>query len=268
MKRKVFIAIAISIILASASISTAQPKPPILSSQSSKSVPALSEEQVKSLIQAETEKKDALRGKAEVERKFDTTMVWVQVSLGGVSLLLAFVTIVPVSLGFLFWIFRKSILGQLNAEAKEEVAKHVEEHIKPIIDTEIQAQISALIEKNLSQRIQEFEAAVPTSTQEIPSPEKLSQIEELRRRIEDLQDLMPTVMIQSAEYYFKQGNAFYFEGRYEEAIASYDKALVFKPDYSGAWTNRGVASSYLKRYEEAIASYDKALEFEPDYSNA
>lgn len=96
----------------------------------------------------------------------------------------------------------------------------------------------------------------------------MSQIEELRRRIEDLQDLMPTVMIQSAEYYFKQGNAFYFEGRYEEAIASYDKALVFKPDYSGAWTNRGVASSYLKRYEEAIASYDKALEFEPDYSNA
>jgi hypothetical protein len=82
-----------------------------------------------------------------VERKFDTTMVWVQVLLGGVSLLLAFVTIVPVSLGFLFWIFRKSILGQLNAEAKEEVAKHVEEHIKPIIDTEIQAQISALIEK-------------------------------------------------------------------------------------------------------------------------
>jgi hypothetical protein len=74
-------------------------------------------------------------------------MVWVQVLLGGVSLLLAFVTIVPVSLGFLFWIFRKSILGQLNAEAKEEVAKHVEEHIKPIIDTEIQAQISALIEK-------------------------------------------------------------------------------------------------------------------------
>jgi hypothetical protein len=136
----------------------------------------LSEEQVKSLIQAETEKQDTLRGQAEAERKFDTTMIWVQVLLGGVSLLLAFVTIVPVSLGVLFWIFRKSIFGQLNAEAKEKVAKQVEEHIKPIIDTEIQAQISALIEKKLNQRVQEFEAVVPVLTQEIPSPEKLSQI--------------------------------------------------------------------------------------------
>jgi tetratricopeptide (TPR) repeat protein len=264
MKRKVFIAIAIAMISASASVSSVQLKTPIPTSQPSKSVPALSEEQVKSLIQAETEKKDALRGQADAERKFDTTMVWVQVLLGGVSLLLAFITIVPVSLGVLFWIFRKSIFGQLNAEAKEEVAIQVEEHIKPIIDTEIQVQISALIEKKLSQRMQEFEEAVPASTQDIPSPEKLSQIEELRRRIEDLQDLMPTTMMQSAEYYFKQGNAFYFEGQYEEAIASYDKALKFNPNLSAACTNRGVALGYLNRYEEAIFSHDKAIELNPD----
>jgi tetratricopeptide (TPR) repeat protein len=268
MKRKVFITIAIAIILASASVSTAQPNNRIPTSQPSKSVPALSEEQVKSLIQAETEKKDALRGKAEAERKFDTTMVWVQVLLGGVSLLLAFIAIVPVSLGVLVWIFRKSIFGQLNAEANEEVAKQVEEHIKPIIDTEIQAQISALIEKKLSQRIQEFEAAVPTSTQEIPSPERLSQIEELRRRIEDLQDLMPTMMMQSAEYYVKQGNAFYFEKRYEEAISSYDKALAFKPNDSEIWSNRGVMLGELKRYEEAIVSHDKAIELNPEYPDS
>jgi tetratricopeptide (TPR) repeat protein len=267
MKRKVFIAIAIATISASASVSTAQPKTPIPTFQPSKSLPALSEEQVKSLIQAETEKKDALRGQVEAERKFDTTMVWVQILLGGVSLLLAFVTIVPLSLGVLFWIFRKSIFGQLNAEAKEEVAKQVEEHIKPIIDTEIQAQISALIEKKLSQRVQEFEAAVPASTQEIPSPEKLSQIEELRRRIEDLQDLIPTVT-QSAEYYFKQGNAFYFEKQYEEAVASYKKALEFKPNDSVVWSNLGVVLRNLSRYEEAIASYRKALELKPDYSEA
>jgi tetratricopeptide (TPR) repeat protein len=268
MKRKVFIAIAIAMISASASVSSVQLKTPIPTSQPSKSVPALSEEQVKSLIQAETEKKDALRGQADAERKFDTTMVWVQVLLGGVSLLLAFVTIVPVSLGVLFWIFRKSIFGQLNAEAKEEVAKQVEEHIKPIIDTEIQAQISALIEKKLSQRVQEFEAAVPASTQEIPSPEKLSQIEELRRRIEDLQDLMPMMMMQSAEYYVKQGNAFYFEKQYEESIASYDKAIELKPDDYVAYSNRGIALVYLGRYEEAIKSYDNAIKLKIDYSDA
>ncbi|MDZ8257242.1 tetratricopeptide repeat protein [Nostoc sp. ChiQUE01b] len=51
---------------------------------------------------------------------------------------------------------------------------------------------------------------------------------------------------------------------YKEAIASYDKALEFKPDYHQAWYNRGIALRNLRRNEEAIASYDKALEIEPD----
>jgi tetratricopeptide (TPR) repeat protein len=293
MKRKVFIAITAAMISASTSVSSAQVKTPLPSSQPSKSVPALSEEQIKSLIQAETEKKDALRGQAEAERKFNFTMTWVQVLLAGVSTL----AIIPVLLGLFFLIFRKSIFGQLNAEATKEVAKQVEEYIKPIIDTEIQSQISALIEKKLNPLVQEFKASVPDSTQEIPSPEKLSKIEELRRRIEDLQDLIPTV-IQSAEYYFKQGNAFYFEGKYEESIAAYDKALVlhpenpdilitraislvnlgryeeatisldkaigFKPDDPDTWNLRGVAISNLSHYEEAIASFDKSLGLRPD----
>ncbi|MGR3278679.1 tetratricopeptide repeat protein, partial [Acaryochloris marina NIES-2412] len=57
-------------------------------------------------------------------------------------------------------------------------------------------------------------------------------------------------------------------GRYEEAIASYDKALEFKPDNDQAWYNRGVDLGYLGRYEEAIASYDKALEIKPDNDQA
>jgi tetratricopeptide (TPR) repeat protein len=269
MKRKVFIAIATAMISASANVSSAQSKNPLPPSPPSKLSPALSEEQVKSLIQTETEKKDALQGQAEAERKFDTTMVWVQVLLGGVSLLLAFITIVPILLGILFWIFRKSIFGQLNAEAKEEVSRQVEEHLRPIIDTEVEAQVSALIERirQLNHLVQEFEAVVPASTQETPSPEKLSQIDELRRRIEDFQDLIPTVT-QSAEYYFKQGNAFYFEKQYDEAIASYGKALDLNPDLSEVLSNQGVAYSKLNRYEEAIACYDKALELNPDLPEA
>jgi tetratricopeptide (TPR) repeat protein len=60
------------------------------------------------------------------------------------------------------------------------------------------------------------------------------------------------------------GNEFYFLGKYEEAIASYDKALEINPDDDQAWNNRGSALDNLERYEEAIASYDKALEIKPD----
>jgi hypothetical protein len=135
MKRKVLIALATAMISASASVSAAQTKTPFPSSQPSKPVPALSEEKVKDLIESETEKKDALRGQAEAERKFNFTMTWVQVLLGGVSAL----ALIPLLLGIILLIFRKSIFGQLSAEAKEEIVKQVEEHIKPIIDTEIQA---------------------------------------------------------------------------------------------------------------------------------
>ncbi|MDB9512012.1 tetratricopeptide repeat protein, partial [Kamptonema animale CS-326] len=57
-------------------------------------------------------------------------------------------------------------------------------------------------------------------------------------------------------------------GRFEEAIASYGKAIEFKPDYHGAWNNRGLALGNLGRFEEAIASWDKAIEFKPDFHEA
>jgi len=52
--------------------------------------------------------------------------------------------------------------------------------------------------------------------------------------------------------------------RYEEALASYDKAIEIKPDNYYAWQNRGSALGYLQRYEEAIASYKKVIEIKPD----
>jgi Flp pilus assembly protein TadD len=263
MKQKVFIAIAAAIISAFTSVSSAQPKASLPTSQPSKSLPALSEEQIKNLILSETEKKDALRGQAEAERKFNFTMTWVQVLLAGVSAL----AIIPVLLGLFFLIFRKSIFGQLNAEATKEVKNQVEAHLKKTIDTEVEVQVFALIEriKKLNQLVQELEALVPASTQVEPSPEILSRIDHLQRQIEDFQDLFPTLM-QPAEYYFKQGNVFYFEGQYKEAISSIDKALELKPGNSEAWSNRGVALASLNRYEEAISSYDEALKLKPDFS--
>jgi tetratricopeptide (TPR) repeat protein len=57
-------------------------------------------------------------------------------------------------------------------------------------------------------------------------------------------------------------------GRYDEAIASYDKAIEFKPNDPKAWNNRGFSLNNLGRYDEAIASYDKAIEFKSNYNLA
>ncbi|MFN7257691.1 MAG: tetratricopeptide repeat protein [Microcystis sp.] len=65
--------------------------------------------------------------------------------------------------------------------------------------------------------------------------------------------------------WYNRGIALYNLGRFEQAIASYDRALEIKPDFHDAWNNRGSALDNLGRLEEAIASFDRALEIKPDY---
>ncbi|MEH2239156.1 CHAT domain-containing protein, partial [Nostoc sp.] len=65
--------------------------------------------------------------------------------------------------------------------------------------------------------------------------------------------------------WFNRGNALCDLGQSEEAITSFDSALKIKPDFHGAWTNRGIALRNLGQLEEAIASYDNALKFQPDF---
>jgi tetratricopeptide (TPR) repeat protein len=68
--------------------------------------------------------------------------------------------------------------------------------------------------------------------------------------------------------WYNRGVALGNLGRYEQAIASYDRALEIKPDYHQAWNGRGIALGNLGRFEEAIASWDRALEFKPDLHEA
>ena len=74
----------------------------------------------------------------------------------------------------------------------------------------------------------------------------------------------PIINLGEAEKWLERGNSLYFEGRFQEVIASCDEALKIKPDFPDAWYNRGLALGNLGRLEEAIASYDNVLKFKPD----
>jgi predicted O-linked N-acetylglucosamine transferase (SPINDLY family) len=60
------------------------------------------------------------------------------------------------------------------------------------------------------------------------------------------------------------GIALQDQGKLEEAIASYEKALSLKPDDASAYNNMGIALQDQGKLEEAIASYEKALSLKPD----
>ena len=55
---------------------------------------------------------------------------------------------------------------------------------------------------------------------------------------------------------------------FDEAIASFDKALAINPNNTKALNEKGDALLKLKNFDEAIASFDKALARNPNNTDA
>ena len=56
--------------------------------------------------------------------------------------------------------------------------------------------------------------------------------------------------------------------RYEDAIASFDKAIEFNPNSYKAFNSKGYLLVQLERDEEALESFEQALKIQPNYANA
>ena len=57
-------------------------------------------------------------------------------------------------------------------------------------------------------------------------------------------------------------------GKYEGAIADFDRVINIRPKYTDAYINRADAKSGLGLYEEAVADFDQALQLQPDDASA
>jgi tetratricopeptide (TPR) repeat protein len=56
--------------------------------------------------------------------------------------------------------------------------------------------------------------------------------------------------------------------RFEDALASHDRALELLPNFAEAHSDRGNALKEMARFEEALTSYDRALSLRPDFAEA
>jgi len=61
----------------------------------------------------------------------------------------------------------------------------------------------------------------------------------------------------------KRGIAQFREGRYQDALFSFNQAILLKEDDPDAWNYKGEALFKLERQEEALAAFEKALEIRP-----
>ena len=71
-----------------------------------------------------------------------------------------------------------------------------------------------------------------------------------------------------AGYNYIHGEIFSLYQRFEEALASYDKAVAIFPRLAEAWCNRGNSLRELKRFDEAMESYERAIAIRPDFADA
>jgi tetratricopeptide (TPR) repeat protein len=64
-------------------------------------------------------------------------------------------------------------------------------------------------------------------------------------------------------YLSSLGTTLQRQGRYEEALKTFDKALQLKPDDVELWTNLGNVLAQLERLDDALFSYEQALKLNP-----
>ena len=72
----------------------------------------------------------------------------------------------------------------------------------------------------------------------------------------------------SAEFWLEKGNSLYEQGRYDEAVVSYDRSLLLNPQLDAAWFNKGNALYMQGNYDEALFVFDRAIEINPQDANA
>ncbi|MFH1878135.1 MAG: tetratricopeptide repeat protein, partial [Candidatus Omnitrophota bacterium] len=76
----------------------------------------------------------------------------------------------------------------------------------------------------------------------------------------------------NSRIYNNLANTYEGEGRVEEAVALWKKAIQIRPDYSEAYNNLAVTYAGMKRYKEAAEMFEKAIKLDPGipelYNNA
>lgn len=65
--------------------------------------------------------------------------------------------------------------------------------------------------------------------------------------------------------YIERANRFYVDGDYRAALAEYDQAIAYKPEYAVLFNNRGVVKLTANDLGNPLPDFEKALELDPDY---
>jgi tetratricopeptide (TPR) repeat protein len=279
-------AIASAILAITTSSVAVQSSPPLLSVSEQQELERRRQaDQIEAIVESEIEESAALRKavQEEVDRAFNgnTTLL---------NLLLALLTLLPLLIAVAFLLLRRSVINEIVAETKrqlqQEVRKQLEEEVAEELKEQTESfklQIETLKAEFLSQLsqlqalfldaqeektkvLQELTAITSSSIQkEFVAPDVLDKIQELTGQLDALKANSLRLFF-TADDYVRTGDALYFEGRYDEAIDSYNEAIKIEPSIFSGWRGKARTLRRLKRYEEALKCSDRAMQISADDS--
>ncbi len=82
------------------------------------------------------------------------------------------------------------------------------------------------------------------------------------------EDGMPESVQEAVRTHLDHGRACLDTGKYDDAIADYDKAIALDPNYATAYNDRGNAYGRKGAFDRAIADFDKAIALNRNYALA
>ncbi len=65
-----------------------------------------------------------------------------------------------------------------------------------------------------------------------------------------------------------KGQSFLEDGKFPDALAFFEQALLLNQDDPDLWNHKGIALRSMGRYEEAMECFNKSLKIDPRDKNA
>ncbi|HSW55748.1 MAG TPA: tetratricopeptide repeat protein [Ignavibacteriaceae bacterium] len=86
--------------------------------------------------------------------------------------------------------------------------------------------------------------------------------------LKTINDISKKKIMQETGIHIFKGVYYDEQGKFEQAISEYIKAIEMNPNYEVAYNNRGMSYYNQGEYERAISDYTKAIGLNPKYADA
>ena len=120
----------------------------------------------------------------------------------------------------------------------------------------------------LYRQLNKLQESVQRQQETIAVLEKTHELLKPQTAIHQGESLEPGNIPESAEIYYGRGNAYYDEGKFDNAIAEYTSAITLKRDYAEAYYGRGIAYYDEGKFDRVICDFDKVIELKSDSGGA